>query len=608
MKKGIIFFLFFLFTLNASAIYLSGKYTGNGAATQAIIGLGFKPEVILVRPAVTAGAWVATSTMTPGTAKGLYNPYDYAAPTTGFIVSLDADGFTVSNTNGLSNNNGQEYYYMAWDDADGMVTVGSFTPNECFTAWNNVTWYNVGNVCSSGGRNYTAIAAGSNHVPPNAAYWTDNGVCGPFGTNINVGYKPKMAWLLGGEGTQWYNLAQPQFTIDGANTSNISHFAQGSSLDVQAKVMTDLTATGFSINPVNTSTGVHACPANAVKHHYVTFQYHGALDVQGYAGNGGWPTLGVATLPNPIFVMVRKQGATSQSAWFKTCQMPASASYTFGNVGPDNSAITGFTGTGFNVFTQGEVNGGGSYEFFALNGGTCGAVACNSVGGTVSSSATVCSGSNTGTLTLSGHNGSIVKWQSSTDNWGTSTDIANVTTSLTYTNIVATTKYRAVVKDGACAAVNSAEVTITVDPATVAGAVTTDATVCSGLNGATLTLAGNTGTVQKWQSSTDGGTTWSDIVNATTSQVYSNIVTTTRYRAVVKSGTCSSANSTAAIITVDPVSVGGTVTSNATVCSGLNGATLTLAGNTGTVQKWQSSTDGGTTWSDIVNATTSQLL
>ncbi|MFM7023355.1 MAG: gliding motility-associated C-terminal domain-containing protein [Flavobacteriales bacterium] len=610
MKKVGLIISFLVFTLSAHAIYLSGKYTGNGAATQAIAGLGFKPEVVLVRPGSTAGgagSWVATSSMTAGTAKGLYTPYDFAAPATGFISSIDADGFTVSKTKGWSNENGVTYYYVAWDDADGMITVGSFTPNEANPAWSNATWYNVGGKCSFGGINYTAIAAGSNHVPPDAAYWTSNGAHAAFGTNINVGYMPKMAWVLGGEGTQWYNLSQPQFTIDGTNSSTISHFSQGSSLDTKAKVMTGLTATGFSINPVNTSTAVHASPANGVKYHYVTFQYHGAIDNQIYAGNGGGSTLQVVTLPNPIFVMVRKTGATSTNAWMKTCEMPATSSYTFGATGPDATAINGINATGFTVNTQGEVNGGSNYEFFVMNGGTCGAaVPCNSVGGSISASANVCSGSNTGTLTLSGHNGSITKWQSSTDGGTTWSDIANVTTSQSYTNLVATTVYRAEVKDGACAAANSATVTITVDPVSVGGAVTADATVCSGSNGATLTLAGHTGTVQKWQSSTDGGATWSDIVNTTTSQAYSNITTTTRYRAVVKSGTCSSANSTAAVITVDPVSVGGTVSSSATVCSGSNGATLNLAGHTGTVTKWQSSTDGGSTWSDIVNATTSQ--
>ncbi|MFM7023437.1 MAG: gliding motility-associated C-terminal domain-containing protein [Flavobacteriales bacterium] len=178
-----------------------------------------------------------------------------------------------------------------------------------------------------------------------------------------------------------------------------------------------------------------------------------------------------------------------------------------------------------------------------------------SVGGSVTADATVCSGSNGATLNLSGHTGSVVKWQYSTDGGGLWNDIVNATTAQPYSNIVTTTQYRAVVQSGTCAAANSTAAIITVDPVSVGGAVTADATVCAGTNGATLNLAGHTGSVVKWQYSTDGGGLWNDIVNATTSQAYSNIVTTTQYRAVVQSGVCPAANSSAATVTIDPITV-----------------------------------------------------
>jgi hypothetical protein len=250
-----------------------------------------------------------------------------------------------------------------------------------------------------------------------------------------------------------------------------------------------------------------------------------------------------------------------------------------------------------------------------VQSGTCAAANSTSVtitidaptvAGTVSSDATVCSGSNSATLTLAGHTGSIVRWESSTDNFTSTTSIANVTTSQSYTNIAATTKYRAVVKSGTCSSVNSAAATITVDPVTVAGTVSSDATVCSGSNSGTLTLAGNTGSIVRWESSTDNFVTTTSIANVTASQTYTNILATTKYRAVVKSGTCSSANSTNAIITVDAPTVAGTVSSNATVCSGSNSGTLTLAGNTGSIVRWESSTDNFATITSIANVTASQ--
>ena len=97
---------------------------------------------------------------------------------------------------------------------------------------------------------------------------------------------------------------------------------------------------------------------------------------------------------------------------------------------------------------------------------TC--VNCSTVGGSTSSNATVCSGSNSGTITLSGHNGSIVRWEKSTNNWSTTTWFNNTTTTHPYSNITSTTQYRAVVKDGSCSQLNSSATTITVNSAPTA--------------------------------------------------------------------------------------------------------------------------------------------
>jgi autotransporter-associated beta strand protein len=87
-----------------------------------------------------------------------------------------------------------------------------------------------------------------------------------------------------------------------------------------------------------------------------------------------------------------------------------------------------------------------------------------SAGGTVAGSATVCSGTNSTALTLSGHTGTITRWESSLDNFTTAgTSIANTTTTLTATNLTATTYYRAVVISGACASAYSTVVTVTVN-------------------------------------------------------------------------------------------------------------------------------------------------
>ena len=70
------------------------------------------------------------------------------------------------------------------------------------------------------------------------------------------------------------------------------------------------------------------------------------------------------------------------------------------------------------------------------------------------------------------------------------------------------------------------------------------------------------------------------------------------------SGNTYSNTQTVSII-VDPLSVGGTASSNQTICSGSTPASLNLSGNTGTIQ-WQKSSDNST-FTDISGATASTL-
>ncbi len=74
------------------------------------------------------------------------------------------------------------------------------------------------------------------------------------------------------------------------------------------------------------------------------------------------------------------------------------------------------------------------------------------VGGTITPPISmICVPTNNGTLTLGGYTGSVIRWEQSNDNGTTWTPIANITPSLTYTNLAQTTQYRAVVHSGICA-------------------------------------------------------------------------------------------------------------------------------------------------------------
>src|SRR4029453_6238330 len=110
-------------------------------------------------------------------------------------------------------------------------------------------------------------------------------------------------------------------------------------------------------------------------------------------------------------------------------------------------------------------------------------------------------------------------------------------------------------------------------------------TICSGAQPASLTLSGQVGAVVKWQRSVDAlFTVPVDIASTSTTLSGVTIGTLsadTWFRAVVQSGTCSGANSASVKITVDPATVGGTVASAQTICSGSQPASLTLSGQVG---------------------------
>jgi gliding motility-associated-like protein len=278
--------------------------------------------------------------------------------------------------------------------------------------------------------------------------------------------------------------------------------------------------------------------------------------------------------------------------------------------------VTGGSNSGTATYTTGAI---GSTRYFraVVTSGAC-ALAYSStvavsvistiVGGTATAAApTVCSGGTT-TLSLTGNTGTI-QWQQSADG---STGWANVTggtgaTTASYTTpaLTSTTYYRAVVSSGVCTPATSSTVTVTVSPASVAGTASAAAsTVCSG-GTTTLSLTGNTGTIQ-WQQSADGSTGWANVTGGTgeTTASYTTaaLTSTTYYRAVVTSGSCTSATSSTLTLTVSPASVAGTASAAAsTVCSG-GTTTLSLTGQTGAIQ-WQQSADGSTGWANVTGGT-----
>lgn len=224
------------------------------------------------------------------------------------------------------------------------------------------------------------------------------------------------------------------------------------------------------------------------------------------------------------------------------------------------------------------------------------------VAGTLTSNMNVCYGTNTGTLSLNGYTGNIIRWEFSTDNGSNWSTITNTNNSYSFTNLTATTLFRAVVQSGNCSSQFSNAVTVSVDPLTVPGTLSGATTVCSGSNSGTLTLAGYTGNIIRWEASTDGGLSWplSYAVNTNT-YTFNNLTQTTTFRAVVQSGNCAVVYSNTITVTVSPLTVPGLLGNNATVCATGNSGSLTLNTYTGTIVQWELSVNNGSSWTPISN-------
>ena len=218
----------------------------------------------------------------------------------------------------------------------------------------------------------------------------------------------------------------------------------------------------------------------------------------------------------------------------------------------------------------------------------------------------VCSGSNSTTLTLNGYTGSIARWESSFDNFFTAgTTISSTSSTITVTNLTKTTYYRVIVNSTSpttCSSLPTSSVFLSVKPTKSGTIFAVNNSICAG-GQVELTLSGQQGNVNKWQRSTDN-VNWNDISNTTTTLTETiNSAGTYYYRVQVQTPNCGSAvNSDSKTITVTSGTppVGGSV-SSATHTSTTNSGTLSLSSYTGTIVKWQRSTNDGVTWTDITN-------
>lgn len=108
-------------TFGAASKIATGNYTGNGAATQAIVGVGFQPISLIIYANVdSVNRCIGFKIAQDGNFCHIYRTtslgyiYDVSGD---HIISLDADGFTVGDGTGevnAFNINARVYTYIAF--------------------------------------------------------------------------------------------------------------------------------------------------------------------------------------------------------------------------------------------------------------------------------------------------------------------------------------------------------------------------------------------------------------------------------------------------------------------------------------------------------------
>ena len=215
------------------------------------------------------------------------------------------------------------------------------------------------------------------------------------------------------------------------------------------------------------------------------------------------------------------------------------------------------------------------------------------------------------TAVVVGNPAPSIQWQKSTNGGSTWSNIAGaIDESYTISTTAGTdngSQFRAVVSNAAGTfTTNVATLTVRYAPVVTSNPAST--AVNAGQT-ATFTAAANANpapTVQ-WQTSTNGGTTWTNITGATGVSYTTGVLTTANGGTQYRASFVNSVGSALSSVAVLGVNQAPTITSQPASVTANTGTTATFtAAATGTpapTVQWQVSTNSGTTWSNINGAT-----
>ena len=331
--------------------------------------------------------------------------------------------------------------------------------------WGRTNTANVTNILNSGSGNIIATPNNITGVDQTTIFTiiptggAGNGCVGnSFNTTLTVMSEPVGSIINGGQELCSNTAVTPLVvsTTNGMTATTTFNWVRNNTTNV----------TGLS----NSGSGdISGTPRNVTSNPY-TVQYT-ITPVATNTCTGNDFTTTIIVNPEPLVAINPAAPATCGGEYITIAAAPTGGTGTYSHAWTGSGAtslnVTNITNPSFFNNTEGPY----SLTYTVTDAKSCkGSVSVTvnvtpaSQGGIVSGATSVCSGVNSATLNLSGHAGSVVRWESSTDNWTSFTTIANTTTSLAINNLNLETKYRAQIKNGGCVSVNSSEAAITIKP------------------------------------------------------------------------------------------------------------------------------------------------
>jgi gliding motility-associated-like protein len=202
-------------------------------------------------------------------------------------------------------------------------------------------------------------------------------------------------------------------------------------------------------------------------------------------------------------------------------------------------------------------------------------------------------------VTLSPPLPSGVTWQYSKNNWVSAINFgAQNSNSATLPNEFVPYQVHAIIDESPCPFSLSNVLQITPVAQSTPGSISGLSVVCASGNTFTLNLSGYFGDITQWESSNFSTGPFVPISNTSNQSQLPilNLNQTNYIRVLVQSGNCPITYSPTHTITVNPVSNGGIISAQNSVCAVSNGGNLFLNGQIGQVVQWEQS-NTATNWS-----------